>query len=117
ARAVHDTALSLSAAHQPLDHAVFLATLAAAPALHTFSIFPDVRAKPGCAGRAGIHSALRLVVASTERRVGPDEAVPAGERGEIIAGLASDEAVSSYWNRPHAAAPALPAGWYFTSGT
>ena len=40
--------------------------------IYTFSVFPDVRAKPGCAGRAGIHSALRLVVASTERRVGPD---------------------------------------------
>jgi 2-furoate---CoA ligase len=82
--------------------------------IYTFSVFPDVRAKPGCAGRAGIHSALRLVVASTERRVGPDEAVPAGERGEIIASLTSDEAFSGYWNRPDADARALREGWYFT---
>jgi 2-furoate---CoA ligase len=82
--------------------------------IYTFSIFPDVRVKPGCAGRAGIHSALRLVVASTERRVGPDEAVPAGERGEIIASLTSDEAFSGYWNRPDADARALRDGWYFT---
>jgi 2-furoate---CoA ligase len=82
--------------------------------IYTFSVFPDVRAKPGCAGRAGIHSALRLVVASTERRVGPDEAVPAGDRGEIIASLTSDEAFSGYWNRPDADARALRDGWYFT---
>jgi 2-furoate---CoA ligase len=82
--------------------------------IYTFSIFPDVRVKPGCAGRAGIHSALRLVTASTERRVGPDEAVPVGERGEIIASLTSDEAFSGYWNRPDADARALREGWYFT---
>jgi len=82
--------------------------------IYTFSIFAAVRAKPGCAGRAGIHSALRLVVASAERRVGPDEAVPAGERGEIIASLTSDEAFSGYWKRPDADARALREGWYFT---
>jgi 2-furoate---CoA ligase len=82
--------------------------------IYTFSVFPDVRAKPGCAGRAGIHSALRLVVASAERRVGPDETVPAGERGEIIASLPSDEAFSGYWNRPDADARARREGWYFT---
>jgi len=82
--------------------------------IYTFSVSGDVRAKPGCAGRAGIHSALRLVVASTERRVGPDEAVPAGDRGEIIASLTSDEAFSGYWNRPDADARALRDGWYFT---
>jgi 2-furoate---CoA ligase len=82
--------------------------------IYTFSVFADVRVKPGCAGRAGIHSALRLVVASTERRVGPDEAAPAGQRGEIIASLTSDEAFSGYWNRPDADARALREGWYFT---
>jgi len=82
--------------------------------IYTFSVRPDVHLKPGCAGRAGIHSTLRLVVASTERRVGPDEAVPAGERGEIIASLTSDEAFSGYWNRPDADARALREGWYFT---
>ena len=82
--------------------------------IYTFSIFPDVRAKPGCAGRPGIHSTLRVVVASAERRVGPDEMAPAGAKGEIIASLASDEAFIGYWNRPDADARALREGWYFT---
>src|SRR2546425_3871237 len=75
---------------------------------------PDVGAKPGCAGRAGLHSTMRVVAASTERRVGPDEVVPPGEKGEIIAGLASEEAFAGYWNRPDADAKALRDGWYFT---
>jgi 2-furoate---CoA ligase len=82
--------------------------------IYTFSIFPDVRLKPGCAGRPGLHGALRVVVASTERRVGPDEAVAPGIKGEIIASLDSDEAFAGYWNRPDADAKALRAGWYFT---
>jgi 2-furoate---CoA ligase len=82
--------------------------------VYTFSICPDVRAKPGCAGRPGIHSALRVVVASAERRVGPDEQAPAGVKGEIIASLDSDEAFAGYWKRPDADAKALREGWYFT---
>jgi len=82
--------------------------------IYTFSIFPDVRAKPGCAGRAGLHGKLRVVTASAERRVGPDEVVPAGTKGEIIASLDGDEAFAGYWNRPDADARALRDGWYFT---
>jgi 2-furoate---CoA ligase len=82
--------------------------------IYTFSVRPDVHRKPGCAGRPGLHSALRVVAASTERRVGPDEVVPAGEKGEIIASLASPEAFAGYWNRPDADAKALREGWYFT---
>ncbi len=82
--------------------------------IYTFSIYPDVRAKPGCAGRPGIHSTLRVVVASAERRVGPDEVTQAGVKGEIIASLESDEAFAGYWNRPDADARALREGWYFT---
>src|SRR4030095_3691672 len=66
------------------------------------------------AGGAAIHAALGRVAASAERRVGPDETVPAGERGEIIASLTSDEAFSGYWNRPDADARAMREGWYFT---
>ena len=40
--------------------------------------------------------------------------MPAGERGEIVASLTSDEAFSGYWNRPDADARALREGWYFT---
>ena len=82
--------------------------------IYTFSIFPAVQAKPGCAGRPGLHSTLRVVAASTERRVGPDELAPAGVKGEIIASLQSDEAFAGYWNRPDADAKALREGWYFT---
>jgi len=82
--------------------------------IYTFSVRPDVHLKPGCAGRPGVHSALRVVAASTERRVGPDEVVAAGEPGEIIASLDSDEAFSGYWQRPDADARALRDGWYFT---
>ncbi|HXH83350.1 MAG TPA: AMP-binding protein, partial [Candidatus Tectomicrobia bacterium] len=82
--------------------------------IYTFSVRPDVHEKPGCAGRPGVHSALRVVTASTERRVGPDETVPPGEKGEIIASLASDEAFAGYWNRPDADARAIRDGWYFT---
>jgi len=82
--------------------------------IYTFTIRADVGAKPGCAGRAGLHSAIRVVAASTDRRVGPDETVKAGEKGEIIASLASDEAFAGYWQRPDADARALRDGWYFT---
>jgi len=82
--------------------------------IYTFSIRPDVHLKPGCAGRPGLHSTLRVVTASTERRVGPDEVVAAGNKGEIIARVDSDEAFAGYWNRPDADARALRDGWYFT---
>jgi len=82
--------------------------------LYTFSVFPDVRVKPGCADRAELHSTLRVVVASAERRVGPDELVPPSVKGEIVASLASDKAFAGYWNRPDADARALREGWYFT---
>jgi 2-furoate---CoA ligase len=82
--------------------------------IYTFSVRPDVHLKPGCAGRPGLHSTLRVVRASAERRVGPDEVVAAHETGEIIARLDSDEAFAGYWNRPDADARALRDGWYFT---
>jgi 2-furoate---CoA ligase len=82
--------------------------------IYTFTVRPDVGAKPGCAGRPGLHSAIRVVTAAGDRRVGPDELVKPGEKGEIIASLASDEAFAGYWHRPDADARALRDGWYFT---
>ena len=82
--------------------------------IYTFSVRPAVDAKPGCAGRPGIHGTIRVVTASAERRVGPDELVAAGEKGEVIASLDSDEAFRGYWNRPDADARVLRDGWYFT---
>ncbi|PYN15346.1 MAG: 4-chlorobenzoate--CoA ligase, partial [Candidatus Rokuibacteriota bacterium] len=82
--------------------------------VYTFSVRPDVQDKPGCAGRPGVHGALRVVVASPERRVRPEETVAPGVVGEVIAALDSDEAFRGYWNRPDADAKALRDGWYFT---
>lgn len=82
--------------------------------VYTFAVRSDVHLKPGCAGRAGLHSTLRVVRASTERCVGPDEIVAPGAKGEIIARLDSAEAFAGYWNRPDADAKALRQGWYFT---
>jgi 2-furoate---CoA ligase len=82
--------------------------------IYTFSVRPDAHARPGSAGWPGVNSALRVVAASAERRVGPDEVVAPRETGEIIASLASDEAFAGYWNRPDADRRALRAGWYFT---
>jgi 2-furoate---CoA ligase len=82
--------------------------------IYTFSVRPGVDAKPGCAGRAGVHGKLRVVTASADRRVGPGEPVSPGEKGEIIACLDSDEAFTGYWKRPDADARALRDGWYFT---
>ena len=82
--------------------------------IYTFTVRSDVGDKPGCAGRPGLHGAIRVVAASADRHVGPDEVVKPGEKGEIIASLASDEAFAGYWNRPDADARALRHGWYFT---
>jgi 2-furoate---CoA ligase len=82
--------------------------------IYTFTVRPRVQERPGCAGRAGVHSAIRVVTASAERRVSPEETVKPGEKGEIIASLASDEAFAGYWRRPDADDKALREGWYFT---
>ena len=82
--------------------------------IYTFTVRADVGTKPGCAGRPGLHSVIRVVTAAGDRRVGPDEVVKPGDKGEIIASLASDEAFAGYWNRPDADARALRDGWYFT---
>ncbi|MFQ5692138.1 MAG: class I adenylate-forming enzyme family protein, partial [Nitrospinota bacterium] len=46
-------------------------------------------------------------------QIGPDEVVPRGEVGEIIAGLRNEEAFEGYWRRPDADEKALRDGWYF----
>ncbi len=65
--------------------------------IYTFSIGRDQLAKPGCAGRPGVNTRLRL-----------------GESGEILVHLSSDEAFAGYWNRPDADEKALRDGWYHT---
>ncbi|WP_432844780.1 AMP-binding protein [Amycolatopsis sp. CA-161197] len=80
--------------------------------IYTFTIGPDVRRKPGCAGRAGVFSRVRLV--SPAEGATPDDVVAPGEPGQVAVSLESPEAFRGYWHRPDADAKSLRAGWYFT---
>jgi 2-furoate---CoA ligase len=82
--------------------------------IYTFTIEQNAAAKPGSAGRAGINQMVRVVRLAA---ASPDEVATAGEEGEIIALLASDESFEGYWRRPEADAKALRGGWYFTGDT
>lgn len=96
-----------------LDPDVFVNHLGSTE-IYTFTVSPRQKDKPGCAGRAGLFSRVRLVAADPERRAGPHDEVAPGEQGELIVSLDSEEAFSGYWNRPDADAKALRGGWYFT---
>jgi 2-furoate---CoA ligase len=80
--------------------------------IYTFTIGPDVLAKPGCAGRAGIFSRVRLV--DPEPGAAPGAVVPRGEQGQVAVSMSSPEAFGGYWQRPDADAKAIHDGWYLT---
>lgn len=82
--------------------------------VYTFTIDQDATRKPGCAGRAGINTRIRVVPLGAES---PAKLAVAGEEGQIITDLASDEAFEGYWNRPDADAKSLHDCWYFTGDT
>jgi len=82
--------------------------------VYTCTINQDARSKPGCAGRAGINTRIRVVRLDA---AGPDDLARQGEEGQIVADLAGDEAFEGYWKRPDADARALREGWYFTGDT
>jgi 2-furoate---CoA ligase len=82
--------------------------------VYTLSFCDHLDAKPGCAGRPGLNQTLRIVRADPDGSATPDDVVPHGETGEIIASLSSPEAFAGYWQRPDATAKALRGGWYFT---
>jgi 2-furoate---CoA ligase len=82
--------------------------------IYTFTIDQNAPAKPGSAGRAGINQMIRVAKLGAAT---PDEIAAAGEEGEVIAHLASDEAFEGYWQRPDANAKALRQNWYFTGDT
>jgi 2-furoate---CoA ligase len=82
--------------------------------IYTFTIDQNAPKKPGSAGRAGINQNIRVVKLGAQC---VDDIAGAGEEGEIIALLASDEAFEGYWRRPEADAKALREGWYFTGDT
>ncbi len=79
--------------------------------IYTCTINPDAARKPGSAGRAGLNARIALIPLGTE-----DIAARAiaGEEGQVIASLQSDEAFRGYLNRPEADAKALRDGWYLT---
>ncbi|MGE3286508.1 MAG: AMP-binding protein [Pseudonocardia sp.] len=80
--------------------------------IYTFTIGPDVAAKPGSAGRAGIFSRVRLIAPQTGAPA--DALVGPGEQGQVIVSMESPEAFGGYWNRPDADAKAIRDGWYYT---
>ncbi len=79
--------------------------------IYTFTIGPDVRAKPGSAGRAGVFSRVRLV--APEPGANPDDLVAPGEQGQLAISLDNPEAFTGYWKRPDADAKSIRDGWYF----
>jgi 2-furoate---CoA ligase len=83
--------------------------------IYTWAIHRDQAAKPGCVGRSAINARLRLV--RPESDAGPDDGVGAGEDGQVICELASDEAFAGYWQRPDADQAAIRDGWYYPGDT
>lgn len=79
--------------------------------IYTFTIGPDGARKPGCAGRAGVFTRIRLV--DPDPQASPDQIVGPGEQGQIAASMESPEAFAGYWNRPDADAKSIRDGWYF----
>jgi 2-furoate---CoA ligase len=80
--------------------------------IYTFTVGPDGARKPGCAGRAGLFSRVRLV--EPEVGAAPDAVVGPGEQGQVIVSMASPEAFGGYWRRPDADARSIREGWYYT---
>jgi 2-furoate---CoA ligase len=82
--------------------------------IYTYTACSWLARKPMCAGKAGIHTQIRIVVPMNAATVTPDEQVGPGEVGELIVRLNSPEAFRGYWNRPDLTAKAIRDGWFFT---
>ncbi|MFP6727384.1 MAG: AMP-binding protein [Alphaproteobacteria bacterium] len=82
--------------------------------IYTFAIRNNLTENPGSAGLPGMGQTLRVVRADPDERVGPDDMVPVGETGEIIASMYALDAFKGYWKRPDADEKAIRKGWYFT---
>ncbi|MGD6875695.1 class I adenylate-forming enzyme family protein [Bacillus infantis] len=82
--------------------------------IYTFSINANLREKPGCAGKPGLHQNIRVVKADPDGNTTPEDRIGIGKVGEVIANLKSNEAFKGYWNRPDATRKAIRDGWYFT---
>ena len=82
--------------------------------IYTCTIDQNARRKPGSAGKSGINQMIRVVALDANS---PDDVVPHGQEGQIIALLAGDEAFEGYWRRPEADAKSLRDGWFFGADT
>ncbi|MFB6130172.1 MAG: AMP-binding protein [Salinigranum sp.] len=82
--------------------------------MNAMATCPWLDEKPGCAGRAGIHTQVRVVTPVEGETVPPDQTVEPGELGEIILDANSAEAFDGYLNRPEANETSFEDGWYFT---
>lgn len=82
--------------------------------IFTFCYFQDVRKKPGCAGKPGIHQHIRLLKTDLDQKTMPFANMEKGEIGEVVVDMISAEAFKGYWNRPDATRKAIKQGWYFT---
>jgi 2-furoate---CoA ligase len=86
--------------------------------IYTFTINQRAVEKPGSAGRAGLNERIRVVALDEpNQRATGEDILPAGQEGQIICDLESDEAFSGYWERPDANEKSLRNGWYFTGDT
>ena len=82
--------------------------------VYSFAVCDRVVDKPGCVGRAATGQELRVVFADPDCRSGPDEVLPRGEIGEVIAPMECLDAFAGYWKRPDSDAKSIRGGWYFT---
>jgi 2-furoate---CoA ligase len=97
----------LTAALEPVS----FVNLVGGTEVSTFTVGPDMVAKPGCAGRAGIFSRVRLV--EPVPGASPSDVVPPGAQGALAVRLASPEAFAGYWGRPDPGTARVRDGWYF----
>ena len=82
--------------------------------IYSFAACDHVIDKPGCAGRAATGQELRVVFADPDFKSRPDQILPRGEIGEVIAPMECLDAFAGYWKRPDSDAKAIRVGWYFT---
>ena len=82
--------------------------------VYTCTIDQNATAKPGCAGRAGLNTMIRVLPFGWTETAA---AAAPMEEGEIAAIAGGDEAFEGYWNRPDATQKAFRDGWYLTGDT
>ena len=82
--------------------------------IYTCTIDQNATAKPGCAGRAGLNTMIRVIPFGA---MDMSAAAAPMEEGEIAAIAAGDEAFAGYWKRDEATAKAFRDGWYLTGDT